>query len=106
LAKVDIALLRRVGKTAAFSRHKAKPSCQWLRSGRAKFKRLKPKHGKCATPRFLRAQGTSSWVFRLRKGLPPGKYVLYARATDSSGNAETGFSAKQGNRIAFRVRKG
>jgi uncharacterized delta-60 repeat protein len=106
IAKVEIALLRRVGKTAAFSRHKAKASCLWLRSSRAKFKRLKPRRGKCAKATFLRAKGTSSWVFKLRKRLPPGKYVLYARATDMSGNAETSFSTKQGNRIAFQVRKG
>jgi len=67
---------------------------------------VKPRRGKCAKATFLRAKGTSSWVFKLRKRLPPGNYVLYARATDMSGNAETSFSTKQGNRIAFQVRKG
>jgi uncharacterized delta-60 repeat protein len=103
VAKVEIALLRRVGKTAAFSRAKTKASCLWLRSSSAKFKRLKPKRGKCASARFLRAKGTTKWVFKLRRHLPPGSYILYARATDTSGNRETRFSSKLGDRAAFRV---
>jgi uncharacterized delta-60 repeat protein len=101
VAKVEIALLRRVGKTAAFSRRRA--SCLWLRSNRAKFKTLKPKRGRCATARFLRAKGTTKWVFKLRRHLAPGSYILYARATDQSGNRETRFSSKLGNRASFRV---
>ena len=104
VAKVEIALLRRVGKTAAFSRRK--PSCLWLRSNRGKFKKARPRRGKCATARFLRAKGTTKWVFKLRRRLPAGSYVLYARATDTSGNRETSFSSKRGNRVSFRVRKG
>lgn len=104
VAKVEIALLRRVGKTAAFSRGRA--SCLWLRSNRAKFKTLKPRRGKCASARFLRAKGTTRWVFKLRKRLPPGSYVLYARATDKSGNKETSFGRKRGNELSFKVRRG
>jgi uncharacterized delta-60 repeat protein len=103
VAKVEIALLRRVGRTAAFSRVKTKASCLWLRSNRAKFKKLRPKRGKCATARFLRAKGTTKWVFKLRRHLAPGSYILYARATDTTGNRETRFSSKLGNRAAFRV---
>jgi uncharacterized delta-60 repeat protein len=99
IRKVEIALLRRAGKLKA-----AKARCVWLRSNRATFKRVKPRRGKCAKPRFLRAKGTKKWVFKLRKQLPPGKYILYARATDTSGNRETSFTAKRGNRRAFRVR--
>ncbi len=99
--KVEIALLRRVGKAKA-----AKARCLWLRSNRAKFKRVKPRRGRCAKPRFLRAKGTTRWVYRLRKRLPPGKYVLYARATDTSGNRETKFAAARHNRAVFRVRRG
>jgi uncharacterized delta-60 repeat protein len=99
--KVEIALLRRAGKLKA-----AKARCVWLRSNRAKFKRVKPRRGKCAKPRFLRAKGTKKWAYKLLKHLPPGKYILYARATDTSGNRETSFTAKRGNRKAFRVRAG
>lgn len=107
VAKVQIALLRRVGKVAAFSRRsKPKASCLWLTSRRAKFKKVRPKHGKCSSARWLRASGTTSWAFKLRKRLPPGSYVLYARATDTSGNTETSFSTSRGNRLAFRVKKG
>ena len=106
VAKVEIALLRRVGKVAAFSkRSKAKATCLWLRSPRAKFRRLKPRHGRCGSARWLRASGTTSWAFKLRKHLPPGSYVLYVRATDTSGNTETSFSTARGNRAAFRVKK-
>jgi uncharacterized delta-60 repeat protein len=104
VAKVEIALLRRIGKTAAFSRRK--PSCLWLRSNRANFKKLTPRRGKCAAARFLRAKGTTKWVFKLRRRLPAGSYILYARATDTSGNRDTSFSSKRGNRVSFRVRKG
>jgi uncharacterized delta-60 repeat protein len=103
--KVEIALLRRVGKVAAFSKRQ-KAGCLWLRNSRAKFKKVKPRRGKCAKPRFLRAKGTKKWAYKLRKHLPPGKYILYARATDTSGNRETSFTAKRGNRKAFRVRAG
>jgi hypothetical protein len=78
----------------------------WLKNNRAKFKRVKPRRGKCAKPVFLRAKGTKKWVFKLRKQLPAGKYTLYARATDTSGNRETRFTGKRGNRKAFRVRAG
>jgi len=104
VAKVEIALLRRVGKAAAFSRRR--PSCLWLRNSRSRFKRVKPRRGKCATARFLRAKGTTKWLFKLRGRLPAGSYVLYARATDTSGNRTTSFSSKRGDRVSFRVRKG
>ena len=45
-------------------------------------------------------------MFNLRERLPPGSYLLYARATGTSGNAETSFGKKQGNRVAFRVKTG
>lgn len=107
VAKVEVALLRRVGKVAAFSkRSKPKASCMWLASPRAKFKKVKPRHGRCASPRWLRASGTTSWAFKLRKRLPPAHYVLYVRATDTSGNTETSFTRAGGNRADFRVRKG
>jgi uncharacterized delta-60 repeat protein len=103
LKKVEIALLRKVGKVRAA---RAKGSCLWLRNSRAKFKRAKPRHGRCAKRRWLRAHGTRAWVFKLRRRLPAGTYVLYARATDTSGNADTSFSARRHNRVTFRVRRG
>ena len=108
VAKVEIALLRRVGKVAAFSKRSKRPkaSCQWLASPRAKFRKMRPRHRRCASARWLRASGTTSWRFKLRKRLPPGSYVVYVRATDTSGNTETSFSGAARNRAAFRVRKG
>ena len=76
LKKVEIALLRKVGK---FRAARTKGSCLWLRNSRAGFKRAKPRHGRCAKRRWLRAHGTRAWVFKLRRRLPVGSYVLYAR---------------------------
>ena len=48
-------------------------------------------------------QGHSRWSFKLKGTLPPGKYVVYARAVDTTGLAETRFSRKLRNRYGFRV---
>jgi hypothetical protein len=52
---------------------------------------------------WLTAKGTSKWSFKLKGVLPPGKYVVYARAVDGAGLAETSFSRMLRNRYGFRV---
>jgi hypothetical protein len=52
---------------------------------------------------WLTVKGTANWRFKLKGTLPPGKYVVYARAVDGQGLAETAFSRKLGNRYALRV---
>jgi len=58
-------------------------SCQHLtRSGRLS------RPGSCAPTHWLRAQGTSSWHYRIRKALPAGHYRLHRQAIDAAGNRE------------------
>jgi hypothetical protein len=60
------------------------------------------KLAKCTAPPLLAAKGTKSWTFKLRKPLPKGTYVLYARATDDKGLAEGGYGPQ--NKVSFTVR--
>jgi hypothetical protein len=92
-ARVHVALLRKGGKT-----------CGWLRSARGDFTRRKPgKEGRCGDPRWLRAEGTRSWRFRLRRSLPAGSYVIHSRTTIGAGFPEARFSADDRNKVEFRV---
>ena len=58
----------------------------------------------CGKPRvFFRATGTIHWTWRLRKRLPRGYYVLYARAIDNAGQQQVDYPTRA--RRAFRIRK-
>lgn len=99
VAKVQIALVKVV-------RNKAKPgkaaSCQRLANARGRLKAAKAKGGSCPL-RWLDAKGTAKWSFALTAVLPAGRYVVYSRAVDSAGHAESTFSRGEGNRYAFRL---
>ncbi|MGN6586143.1 MAG: hypothetical protein ACTHKT_01560 [Solirubrobacterales bacterium] len=99
---VQIALVKKVvsgGKAKASSR--ARLRCVAL-SAKQRFKRVKAKGRQCPQV-WVTAKGTSRWSFKLKGELPPGKYVVFARAVDGKGLAETQFSRKLRNRYAFRV---
>jgi hypothetical protein len=81
--KVQIALVRLPDA--------AGQKCRWLRNNRAKFRSIDPDRGRCLNPTWLKAKGTRRWVYRLRKRLPKGDYVLYARAFDSKGRPQVDF---------------
>jgi uncharacterized delta-60 repeat protein len=49
------------------------------------------------------AKGTAKWSLKLKHPLAPGRYVVFSRAIDNRGLAETEFSRRNGNRRAFRV---
>ncbi|MGN6276083.1 MAG: delta-60 repeat domain-containing protein [Solirubrobacterales bacterium] len=49
------------------------------------------------------AKGTVKWSFKLKHPLGPGRYVVFSRAIDNQGTAETEFSRRAGNRRAFYV---
>jgi len=49
------------------------------------------------------AKGTAKWALKLKHPLAPGRYVVFSRAIDNQGLAETEFSRRAGNRRAFRV---
>jgi hypothetical protein len=79
--------------------------CTWLRNRRATFAHRKPDRGGCDKPRWLKATGTRTWSYRLKRPLPPGSYVAYARAPTTAGASEHIFTARDRNRRAFRVRR-
>jgi len=55
-------------------------------------------------PTWLRATGFSHWAYALKKRLPPGKYVIYSRATGANGLSESNFTAADKNRVQFTVK--
>jgi hypothetical protein len=58
---------------------------------------------RCGKPRvFFKATGTTHWIWRLKRRLPPGFYVLYARAIDNAGQQQVGYPS--GARRSFRIR--
>jgi hypothetical protein len=42
----------------------------------------------CARPRWLPAEGTATWKLKLKRRLPPGRYVVRSRATAPDGTVE------------------
>jgi uncharacterized delta-60 repeat protein len=83
IAKVEIAVQKIDSKLL-----KKKRRCVWLSSNKAKFKNVKAVKKKCSTPRWLKAAGTDSWTYKLKRKLPKGKYVLSVRATATDGNVQ------------------
>jgi hypothetical protein len=58
---------------------------------------------KCDGPTsFLAAKGTTSWKIKLPKRLKKGAYTVFARATDSAGQQQGGYTPA--NKKAFKVR--
>jgi uncharacterized delta-60 repeat protein len=102
VAKVQIALLKRVrGGAKAKASARAPLRCFAL-NAKLRFKRVKAKGKQCPQV-WLTTKGTSKWSFRLEGTLPPGRYVVFARAVDGAGLAERAFSRKLRNRYGFRV---
>jgi uncharacterized delta-60 repeat protein len=64
----------------------------------------KAKTAAAAKPRKWRtAKGAAKWSLKLEHPLTPGRYVVFSRAIDDRGLAETKFSRAAGNRRAFRI---
>jgi hypothetical protein len=86
VAKVEIALIRVKGD-----------DCQTMTSSGT----FKP--SECSPPKtFVAAKGTTKWSYKLKKKLKKAKYVLYSRAVDNAGLAESQWGSK--NRKQFTVR--
>lgn len=105
IARVQIAVTKVMPGGAKASAKKA-PKCMRMVNPKAKFKPAKPKGAKGkqrCQPRWLTVKGKAKWSYKLKKNLAPGRYVVYARAVDSEGLAESSFTRKAGNRYAFRV---
>jgi hypothetical protein len=97
---------RRQGSTSTRGQARARASaagCSWLTSKRVRFRREGGR--RCDEPTYLRARVRNGrWKIRLRKPLPPGRYVLIARAARADGMLETAIGPKRGNLKRFRVR--
>ncbi|HEX4837484.1 MAG TPA: Ig-like domain-containing protein [Solirubrobacteraceae bacterium] len=102
IARVEVALVRLIGRAHVAARGKAKASCLQL-NRKGVLVALKISHGRCTPTRFLLARGTSKWTFRLLHRLPRGNYALTSRATDTSGTSERSFSARLGNSAFFSL---
>lgn len=105
LKKVQVAVVKRLSRPirrVRFGRTLPKIPCFVMKNAKAQIKRVKAKNGKCPR-RWLTVKGKAKWSFKLKGSLPPGKYVVYARAVDGAGLPETTFSRKLRNRYGFRV---
>jgi hypothetical protein len=57
----------------------------------------------CGKPRvFFTARGTTHWSWKLARRLPPGYYVLYARAIDNAGQQQVDYPTRA--RRPFRIK--
>jgi hypothetical protein len=56
----------------------------------------------CLRTTYLSARGTTRWSIRLRRRLPAGRYVVWARGVDAAGNVE--HKARRVNLGRFSVR--
>jgi len=81
-----------------------KGTCSWLDGPAPHFATRASDHGVCDRPIWLRATGFSHWAYALKKRLPPGKYVIYSRATGANGLSESNFTAADKNRVQFTVK--
>jgi hypothetical protein len=62
------------------------------------------KEAKCEAPtKWLKAKGTTKWSYKLKKKLAKGSYTVFARATDTAGQVQAGFTPA--NRRSFKVKK-
>ena len=73
--------------------------CMSLTNSRGRFAPVP-----CSARKWLRATGTTSWRYRLKRALPPGRYRMYSRATDVGGLTEAVFRRSDHNVLRFTVR--
>jgi hypothetical protein len=87
VAKVEVALQLKKGK-----------KCSQM-TAKGKFVKL----AKCDAPTsWLLAKGTAKWSYKLKKKLKKGGYTVFARATDTAGQVQAGFTPA--NKRAFKVK--
>jgi hypothetical protein len=76
ISKVELAIQRVDSKLLKKSK-----KCTYVKSKSASTKNYKAVSGKCVPGVWLKPTGTANWSIKLSKALPPGKYVVSARAT-------------------------
>ncbi len=78
--------------------------CRWLASRSGRFKSVKGGSACARRMLWLPATGDRSWRLLLTRPLPAGRYEAFSRATIVSGGFREGvFTARDRNRVAFRV---
>jgi uncharacterized delta-60 repeat protein len=80
LTKVEVAIQRVDSKLLKKSK-----KCTFVKSSKAATKNFKAVKGKCVPGVWLRATGTTSWSYKLKKTLKKGSYKLYVRAFGTAG---------------------
>lgn len=93
ISRVAIALQKIDGKELK------RGKCLYLKNRDAKFKRVSATDGRCDSPFWLSATGTSNWYYKLKKQLPKGRYLLSVRATATDGTRQALATTKK-----FRVK--
>jgi hypothetical protein len=95
--RVDVAILRGGGK-----------ACRWVASTGGNLETVKAtKAGgrkACDAPVWIPAAGTRHWRMQLTGKLPKGSYTMMSRAVLAGDLGENAFSAKDRNKLRFRVR--
>jgi hypothetical protein len=82
-ARVEVAVGRRVGSRCRFVR----------RNG--SFTQAR----RCTSGVFMRASGKATWTLVIKRRLPAGRYIVWARGVDAAGKHE-----RRHNPVAFRIR--
>ncbi|MDQ6914772.1 MAG: hypothetical protein M3155_03050 [Actinomycetota bacterium] len=84
--RIEVAIVRRVGRR-----------CRFL-AANGRFGRVTT----CRAARFLRARGTTRWLFVRRGRFRAGRYVIYVRAIDAAGNVEVAFTRRNHRPLRLR----
>jgi Prolyl oligopeptidase family len=74
--------------------------------GKCRFMSSKGRFGavrSCSRTTYVGARGTAAWSLRMPRTLARGRYIVWSRATDQSGNVERKSSKR--NRLRFTVRR-
>lgn len=93
VSKVQIAILAKGSGRA----------CRWL-DRRGRLITVRSRDRRCDRPIWLTADGTSRWSYRVRPGLPPGRYLAFVRAVSRAGAVASWFAGMTDDRIPITVR--
>lgn len=84
---------------------KDKKKCRFVKNSTGATRTYKAKKKKCAPAKWLTATGTTSWKYKLKGKLKPGKYKIYVRAIGTGGSTQTTFTKARGNLKAVTITK-
>jgi hypothetical protein len=99
VTKVEIAMLRQPLRASAAT---SEP-CLWLNNAGG-FTKVPQHRGSCDKGVWLKAKGTATWKYALKKGLPKGTYTLLVRGTNAAGLTGRQFSSQKKNAVLVSVK--